>query len=52
MLTNEQVFPSIFRAAKEERPSLWLSAGQLRDMPSAMFFDETQKNWISPRDSK
>ena len=51
MLTNEQVFPSVFRAAKEERPSQWLSAGQLRDMPSAMFFDEVKKNWISPRDS-
>jgi hypothetical protein len=51
MLTNEQVFPSIFRAAKDERPSQWLSAGQLRDMPSAMFFVEDTKTWISPRDS-
>ena len=50
MLTNAKVFPNVFRAGDTKNNSQWLSAGQLRDMPSAMFFDSTSKKWFSPRD--
>jgi hypothetical protein len=48
MMTNEGIFPQVFRAGAEGVSQGWMEAGQHPDQPAGSFYDPTEKEWDMP----
>jgi hypothetical protein len=48
MMTNEGIFPQVFRAGAEGVSSGWMEAGQHPDQPAGSFYDPSEKEWDMP----